>query len=94
MLLNQGTGQAKRSPEVEHAENQPDHNDVPGLVAQGPWGEKQFGDPVECGTDCDVFEHQQAMGQQEQRTGDASHQDLPGTEQNPQSWLVRHLKAC
>ena len=92
--LNQGAGQAQCSPEVEHTEDQPDHNDVPGLVAQGPRGEKQFSNSVECRSNRDVFEHQQAMGQQEQCTGDTSHQDLPGTEQNPQDQMIRHLKAC
>ena len=94
MLLNQGAGKTQCSPEIEDAENQPDHNDVPRLVAQGPRGKKQFSNSVECRADRDVFEHQQAMSQQEQGTGDTSHQDLPGTEQNPQDWMVRHLKAC
>ena len=73
VLLDQGSSEAQRSPQVEDAENQSDHDDVPSLVAQGPRGEKQFGNPMERRSDGDVFEHQQAMGQKEQCAGDASH---------------------
>ena len=72
-LLDKSTGQAQRSPQVEHAEDQPNHDDVPGLVAQRPRSEKQFSNPMECCTNRNVLEHQKSMGHQEQRAGDASH---------------------
>ena len=72
-LLDKSTGQAERSPQVEHAEDQPNHDDVPGLVAQRPRSEKQFSNPMECCTNRNVLEHQKSMGNKEQRAGDASH---------------------
>ena len=73
LLLDKSTGQAERSPQVEHAEDQPNHDDVPRLVAQRPRSEKQFSNPMECCTNRNVLEHQKSMGYQEQRAGDASH---------------------
>ena len=72
-LLDKSTGQAERSPQVEHAEDQPNHDDVPGLVAQRPRGKEQLRNPMECRTNRNVLEHQKSMGNKEQRAGDASH---------------------
>ena len=73
VLLDKGSSQTQGSPQVEDTKDQSDHDDVPGLMTQGPRSEKQFSNSVECRAHRDVLKHQQAMGQQEQRTGDASH---------------------
>ena len=72
-LLDKSTGQAQRSPQVEHAEDQPNHDDVPGLVAQRPRGKEQLRDPMECRSNGDVLKHQQSMGHQEQCARDTPH---------------------
>ena len=59
-LTPAGSGEAHqpdRAPEVEHAEDQSDHDDVPGAMTDGPWGQEQFGDAVQCCTEGNVFEH-------------------------------------
>ena len=72
-LLDQGAGQAQRSPQVEDAENQSDHDDVPGFVADGPGGKEQLRNPMQCRSNGDVLQHQQTMGHQEQCAGDTPH---------------------
>ena len=65
------------SPKVKDAENQANHDDVPGAMAYGPWRQKQFGNAVQGCADGDVLEHKQTVGQQKQSAGDASHHNLP-----------------
>ena len=86
------TCQTDGSPKVEHAENQSDHDQIPGTVSNGPGSEKEFGNPMQSGADSDVFKHQQAMSQQEQPTGHASHQDLPRPAQILLGEKGQHLK--
>ena len=75
--LSHAVEQSQCSPEIEHTEDQADNDDVPGSVSQGPGSQKQLGNSVKSGADGDVLEHKQAMGQQEQSAGNASHHNVP-----------------
>ena len=75
--LGHSVEQSQCSPEIEHTEDQSNHDDVPSTVSHGPGSQKQLGNSVKSGADGDVFEHKQTMGQQEQSAGDATHHYLP-----------------
>ena len=63
-----GSGEAHqtdRAPEVEHAEDQSNHDDVPGAMTDCPRGQEQFGNAMKCCAKGNVLQHKLAMGEQE-----------------------------
>ena len=56
------TGESDRSPEIEDAENQANHDDVPGTVPHSPWSHEQLSNTVKRCAESDVLKHEQAMG--------------------------------
>ena len=56
-------GESDRSPEVEDAEDETNHDDVPGAVPNCPWSHEQFSNSVKRCAESDVLKYKQAMGQ-------------------------------
>ena len=75
--LGHAVEQSQCPPEIEHTEDQSNHDDVPSAVSYGPGSQEQLGNSMKSGADGDVLEHKQTMGQQEQSAGDATHHYLP-----------------
>ena len=57
------TGESDRPPEVEDAEDEANHDDVPGTVPNCPWSHEQLSNTVKRCAESDVLKYEQAMGQ-------------------------------
>ena len=57
------SGEPDRPPEVEDAEDQANHDDVPGTVPNSPWSHEQFSNTVKRGAESDVLKYEQAVCQ-------------------------------
>lgn len=72
------SGESDGPPQVEEAEDEANHDDVPGAVPKSPWSHEQLCNPVKRCAEGDVLKYEQAMGQQKQGACHASHQNMPG----------------
>ena len=57
------SGEPDRPPQVEDAEDEANHDDVPGTMPNSPWSHKQLSNTVKRCAESDVLKNEQAMGQ-------------------------------
>mgnify|MGYP005735216115 CR=1 FL=1 len=56
------TGESDCPPEVEDAEDEANHDDVPGSVPNSPWSHEQLSNTVKRCPESNVLKYEQAMG--------------------------------